>query len=142
MALSQGQTTSFKVELLKAVHDFSASGGDVFKIALYNSSAALDATTTVYTTTNEITGTNYTAGGNTLVNIEPAASGTTAVADFQDTSWVNATFTARGALIYNSSKGNKAVAVLDFGADKIAVAQTLTVQFPSPIGTAAIVSIA
>lgn len=141
MPISQGQTCSFKLELLTAIHNFSASAGDVFKLALYDSNANLDQYTTVYTAANEVSGTGYTAGGNTLVNIEPALSGTTAVVDFQDTSWVDSTITARGALLYNSSKGDKAVAVLDFGEDKISGGQTFTVQFPAPLGTGAIVSI-
>ena len=135
--------TSFKVELLKGVHNFSASGGDVFKIALYTSSATLDATTTAYSATNEVSGTGYTAGGNTLTNIEPTSSGTTAYLDFSDTTWSTATITARGALIYNSSAvGNPAVAVLDFGADKTSTAGDFTVVFPTADASNAIVRIA
>lgn len=135
--------TSFKVELLKGVHNFSASGGDVFKIALYTSSATLDATTTAYSATNEVSGTGYTAGGNTLTNIEPTSSGTTAYLDFADTTWSTATITARGALIYNSSAaGNPAVAVLDFGADKTSTAGDFTVVFPTADASNAIVRIA
>lgn len=135
--------TSFKVELLKGVHNFSASGGDTFKIALYTSSATLDATTTAYSATNEVSGTGYTAGGNTLTNIEPTSSGTTAYLDFSDTTWSTATITARGALIYNSSAvGNPAVAVLDFGADKTSTAGDFTVVFPTADASNAIVRIA
>lgn len=135
--------TSFKVEVLKGVHNFSASGGDVFKIALYTSSATLDATTTAYSATNEVSGTGYTAGGNTLTNIEPTSSGTTAYLDFADTTWSTATITARGALIYNSSAvGNPAVAVLDFGADKTSTAGDFTVVFPTADASNAIVRIA
>jgi len=135
--------TSFKVELLKAVHNFSASGGDTFKIALYDNSASFTAATTAYTATNEVVGTGYTAGGNTLTNIEPTSSGTTAFLDFADTTWSSATITARGALIYNSSAaGNPAVAVLDFGADKTSTNGDFTVVFPTADASNAIVRIA
>ena len=135
--------TSFKVELLKAVHNFSASGGDTFKIALYDNSASFTAATTAYTATNEVVGTGYTTGGNTLTNIEPTSSGTTAFLDFADTTWSSATITARGALIYNSSAaGNPAVAVLDFGADKTSTNGDFTVVFPTADASNAIVRIA
>jgi len=135
--------TSFKVELLKAVHNFSASGGDTFKIALYDNSASFTAATTAYTATNEVVGTGYAAGGNTLTNIEPTSSGTTAFLDFADTTWSSATITARGALIYNSSAaGNPAVAVLDFGADKTSTNGDFTVVFPTADASNAIVRIA
>ena len=113
-------STSFKKELLEAVHNFKNSGGSTFKIALYTNSASFNAATTAYTTSNEITGTGYTAGGNTLTRVDPTSSGTTAFTDFADTTWSSSTITARGALIYNdSASGNPAVAVLDFG-EKIA----------------------
>ena len=135
--------TSFKVELLKGIHNFSASGGDTFKIALYTSSATLDASTTAYSATNEVSGTGYTAGGNTLTNVDPTSSGTTAYLDFDDTTWSTATITARGALIYNSSAvGNPAVAVLDFGADKTSTAGDFTVVFPTADASNAIVRVA
>lgn len=137
MALTQGQTTSFKVEKLRAIHNFD-SGGDVFKLALYDDTATLGAATTAYTATGEITGTGYTAGGNTLVNITPTASGTIGVTSFETTGWTGA-LTARGGLIYNSSKANRSVAVLDFGSNKTS-AVSFVVQFPTPIGTAAIIS--
>lgn len=135
--------TSFKVELLKGIHNFSASGGDTFKIALYTSSATLDASTTAYSVTNEVSGSGYTAGGNTLTNVDPTSSGTTAYLDFDDTTWSTATITARGALIYNSTAaGNPAVAVLDFGADKTSTAGDFTVVMPTADSSSAIVRIA
>jgi hypothetical protein len=135
--------TSFKVELLKGVHNFSASGGDTFKIALYTSAATLDATTTAYSSTNEISGTGYTAGGAALTNVDPTSTGTTAFADFADVTWASATITARGALIYNSSAaGNPAVAVLDFGADKSTSASNFTVVMPTADSSTAVVRIA
>ena len=143
MAITQALCTSFKVEILRAIHDFTASTGDVFKLALYTSSASLDAATTAYTSSNEVgnSGT-YTAGGGTLTNVTPTSSGTTAFLDFADISFTSATITARGALIYNSSKSNRAVAVLDFGADKISTTGTFTVQFPVADASNAIVRIA
>jgi len=135
--------TSFKVELLKGVHNFSAAGGDTFKIALYDNNASFTAATTAYTASNEVSGTGYSAGGNTLTNIDPTSSGTTAFLDFADTTWSAATITARGALIYNSSAvGNPAVAVLDFGADKTSTAGDFTVVFPTADASNAIVRIA
>lgn len=135
--------TSFKVELLKGVHNFSASGGDVFKIALYDNNASFTAATTAYTVTNEVSGAGYTAGGLALTNIEPTSTGTTAFVDFADITWVSSTITARGALIYNSTAaGNPAVAVLDFGADKSSDTGDFTVVFPVGDATNAIVRIA
>ena len=142
MAISQAMCTSFKVELLTATHNFTASTGDVFKIALYTSSASLDATTTAYTTSNEVVGTGYTAGGNTLTNVTPTSLGTTALTDFADTTWSTATITARGAMIYNSSKANKAVCILDFGSDKTSTAGNFTIVFPVPDASNAIIRIA
>jgi hypothetical protein len=129
-AIVQALATSFKVELLKAIHDFTASTGDTFKVALYTSSATLGAATTAYTSSNEAVGTGYTAGGHALVSVTPLADGTTAICDFDDVTWSTATITARGALIYNSSKSNKAVAVLDFGADKASSAGAFSLLFP------------
>ena len=135
--------TSFKVELLKGVHNFSAAGGDTFKIALYDNNASFTAATTAYTASNEVSGSGYTAGGNTLTNIDPTSSGTTAFLDFADTTWSSATITARGALIYNSTAaGNPAVAVLDFGADKTSTNGDFTVVFPTASASDAIVRIA
>lgn len=143
MAITQALCTSFKVEILQGIHNFTASTGDVFKLALYTSSATLDASTTVYSSTNEVANSGtYTAGGGALTNITPTSSGTTAFLDFADISFTSATITARGALIYNSSKSNRAVAVLDFGSDKISTTGTFTVQFPTADATNAIVRIA
>ena len=139
MPITQAMCSSFKQQILLAEHDMDT---DTFKIALYTSTATLDATTTVYSTTNEITGTGYTAGGNTLTGATVSLTGTTAFVDFSDTSWTTATITARGALIYNSSKSNKAVAGLDFGADKISSGGTFTIQFPTNDASSAIVRIA
>lgn len=135
--------TSFKKELFEGVHDFTAGTGDTFKIALYTSSATLDASTTAYSATNEVSGTGYTAGGEALTNVSPTTSGTTAFVDFADVTWSSATITARGALIYNSTAaGNPAVAVLDFGADKTSTAGDFTVIFPTDDASNAIVRIA
>ena len=135
--------TSFKKELLEAVHDFKLSGGSTFKIALYDNNASFDASTTAYTATNEITGTGYVAGGNTLTRIDPTSSGTTAFTDFADTTWSSSTITARGALIYNdSAAGNPAVVVLDFGSDKTSTNGDFTVVFPTADATNAIIRIA
>lgn len=143
MAITQAMATSFKVELLTATHNFTNSTGDVFKIALYTSSATLGATTTVYSTSNEVPSTgNYTAGGNTLTNVTPTTSGTTAFTDFADTTWSSSTITANGALIYNSSKSDKAVAVLAFGSDKSSSSGDFTIVFPTADATNAIIRIA
>lgn len=144
MAISQAMCTSFKVELLQGVHNFTASTGDTFKIALYTSAATLGASTTAYTSSNEVSssGTNYTAGGNTLTNVTPTSSGTTAFTDFADTTWSAATITARGALIYNSTEADKAVCVLDFGSDKTSTAGNFTIVFPTADASNAIIRIA
>ena len=142
MAITQGMCTSFKKELLEAKHNFLLTDGSTFKIALFTSSASLGASTTVYVDEgmDEITGTGYTAGGNTLTRVDPSSSGTTGLTDFADTSWETATFTARGALIYNAA-GNRAVLVLDFGADKTVTASTFTIAFPATDGNNAIIRI-
>ena len=136
--------TSFKTELLRAVHNFTASSGDTFKLALYTNSASFTAATTAYTATNEVANSgSYSAGGGTLVSVTPTSSGTTAFCDFADLDFTSATITARGALIYNSSAaGDPAVAVLDFGADKTSTDGTFTIQFPTADATNAIVRIA
>jgi len=135
--------TSFKQELLVATHDFTTSTGDVFKIALYNNTAAFTAATTDYTTTNEITGTNYTAGGLALTNVTPTTSGTTALTDFSpDATWSTATITAYGAMVYNSTAGTNAVIILDFGGAKSSTAGDFTVQFPAADASNAIIRIA
>ena len=143
MAISQAMCTSFKVELLEGIHDFG-SGGDTFKIALYTSSATLGASTTAYTTSDEVPSTGgYTAGGNTLtVSVTPTSTGTTAFLDFADTTWSAATITANGALIYNSSKADRAVAVLAFGSDKTSTAGDFTIIFPTADASNAIIRIA
>ena len=122
--------------------DFSSDTSQVFKIALYTSSASLDATTTAYTTSNEVTGTGYTAGGNTLTVVAPTTSGTTAFLDFNDTTWAAASITARGALIYKSGGGNPAVAVLNFGADITSTNGDFTIQFPAADASNAILRLA
>jgi hypothetical protein len=142
MAITQAMCTSFKQELLTGTHNFTNGTGDTFKIALFTSSATLDASTTAYSTTNETSGTGYTAGGNTLTNVTPTTSGTTAFTDFADTTWSTASITARGALIYNSTDSNKAVVVLDFGADKTSTAGDFTIQFPTADASNAIIRIA
>jgi hypothetical protein len=146
MAITSAICTSFKVELLKGVHDFTATTGDTFKIALYTSSATLGAGTTAFSATNEITntsGTAYTSGGATLTSVTPVASGTTAVCDFDDVSYTSATFTANGALIYNDSEsGDPACAVIAFGGDKTVTSGTFTIQFPTADATNAIIRLA
>jgi hypothetical protein len=145
MAITQAMCTSFKVALLDGEMDFSADTSQTFKIALYTSSATLSAATTAYATTNEVSGTGYTAGGNTLtISTAPTngGSGTTAFLGFANTTWTDATITARGALIYKVGGTNPAVAVLDFGADKTSTAGDFQVQFPTADATNAIVRIA
>jgi hypothetical protein len=150
VALSQTLATSFKVEILDGVHNFgtgvirATTAADTFKIALYTATATLNATTTVYTTQDEVTGTGYTAGGNTLVISQvPTSTNTETVAwlNFENSSWPNSTFSADGALIYNSTQGNKAVAVLNFGSTKTTTNQTFTVTFPASTSSAAIIRI-
>ena len=146
MAITQAMCTSFKIALLDGEMDFSSDTSQSFKIALYTSSATLSAATTAYSTTNEVSGTGYTAGGESLTiatNPTDGGSGTTAFLDFSDVTWSTATITARGALIYrNSGSGNPAVAVLDFGADKTSTGGNFVVQFPSATNSAAIIRIA
>ena len=142
MAITQTMCTSFKQELLTATHDFTPSTGDTFKVALYTSSASLGAATTAYTSSNEVSGTGYTAGGNTLTSVTPTTSGTVAYVDFGDTTWTTASFTARGALIYNSSKANKAIAVLDFGENKTVSTGNFQIQFSPATASEAIIRIA
>ena len=142
MAISQAMCTSFKLALLDGEMDFSSNTSQTFKIALYTSAATLGATTTVYSVTNEVSGTGYTAGGNTLTVVAPTTSGTTAYLYFADTTWATATITARGALIYQSGGTNPAVAVLDFGADKTSTAGDFTIQFPTANASDAIIRIA
>ena len=141
MAITGGICTSFKQELLEAVHNFSTSGGDTFKLALYTSAATLDGTTTAYITANEVSGAGYTTGGGTLTNAGTNTSGTEAFVDFQDFTFANSTITARGGLIYNSSKSNKAVAVVNFGTDQSTSNSNFTIQFPAAGAGSAIVRI-
>ena len=147
MSILQTATTSFKVELLQAVHNFGPTTPNTFKIALYTGAANIDATTTVYTTTNEVVGTGYTAGGNTLVistsptSANNSANIPTAFISFSNTSWTSASFTCRGALIYNSTQGNKSVAILDFGSDKTVSNDTFLITFPTSDANSAIVRI-
>lgn len=141
--------TSFKKELMYGAHDFDASSGDTFKIALYTSSATMNADTTAYATTNEVSGTGYTAGGENLTAVDPTSSGTTALTDFIDETWANSTITARGALIYNNTPNTTsisltkpAILVLDFGSDKVVNSGSFTVVFPTGDATTAIIRIA
>jgi len=147
MTIAQTATTSFKVELLQAVHNFGPTSADTYKIALYTAAASIGPTTTVYTTSGEVVGTGYVAGGNTLVISTSPTSGNnslgvpTAFVSFSNSSWTGASFTARGALIYNSTEDNKSVAVLDFGADKTVSDDTFQIIFPTADATSAIVRI-
>jgi len=134
--------TSFKQELLTGTHNFAAAGGSTFKLALYDNSAAFTAATTDYTTSNEISGTGYSAGGGTLTNVDPTSSGTTAFTDFDDLTFSSASFTAYGALIYNSTAGTNSVVVLDFGGAKTASAGDFTIIFPTADSSNAIIRIA
>jgi len=150
MAISQAMCTSFKVELLSGGHNFnttnvarSSNTADTFKIALFTSSATLGASTTAYAVTNEVSGTGYSAGGNTLsISQVPTSTSTTAWLDFADTTWSSATITANGALIYNSTNSDTAVAVLAFGGDKSSTNGDFTIVFPTADSTSAIIRIA
>jgi len=143
MAITQAMCTSFKKELMEAKHNFLASGGNSFKLALYTSSATMTAATTAYSTSQEASGTNYTAGGAALTNINPTTSGTTAFTDFADLTFGTATVTARGCMIYNdTASGDPAVAVFDFGGDKTSTAGSFTITFPTADASNAIIRIA
>jgi|TARA_B100000900_G_scaffold242740_1_gene206432 hypothetical protein len=143
MAITTALCTSFKQELMEAVHNFKNSGGSTFNLALYTSSASLGAGTTAYTTSNEVSGTNYTAKGAALTRVDPTTSGTTAFTDFANLTFSNATVTARGALIFNdSASGDPAVCALDFGGDKTSTAGDFTIQFPTADASNAIIRIA
>lgn len=151
MAISQSICNSFKQELFLAVHDFRATGGDTFKLALYTAAATLGASTTTYTASNEVTSPNYTAGGSALTNLGTFLSGSTAYLDFADLTFVNVTLTTRGCLIYNTTPSandnsnnpltNPSVCVLDFGGDKQAVAGDITIVFPTAAASTAIIRI-
>ncbi len=136
--------TSFKQEILQAVHNFTTSTGDTFKLALYNNSASFTAATTAYTATNEVANSgSYAAGGGALTNVTPTTSGTTAFTDFDDLTFTSATITARGALIYNdTAAGDPTVAVLDFGADKTSTAGDFQIVMPTADASTAIIRIA
>ena len=157
MAITQAMCTSFKAEILLAVHDFRETGGDSFKLPLYTSSASIDANTTAYSSSNEVSGANYSAGGGTLTRLGVVTSTNTAstgvgFTDFSDLTFSNATITARGALIYNNTPSansnanttltNAAVAVLDFGSDKTSTDGDFTIVFPAAANTTAIIRIA
>ena len=151
MAIAQAMCTSFKKELLEGVHNFKNSGGDTFKLALFaegsggksSTTATLGASTTALVTTGEVASSGtYSTGGGTLTRVDPSTSGTTAFTDFADLSFTTATITAMGALIYNSSDSNKAVAVLDFTSNKTSTAGTFTIQFPTADASNAIIRIA
>lgn len=144
MPITNAMCTSFKVELMQALHNFTASTGNTFKLALYTSAATLGASTTVYSSTNEVPNSgSYTAGGGTLTNVTPTSSGTTAFTDFfPDLTFSSATITARGALIYNSTNSNRAVCALDFGSDKTSTAGDFVIIFPAATATDAIIRIA
>ena len=143
MAITSAICNSFKVEILKGVHNFTASTGNTFNLALYTSSATLGAGTTAYTTDQEITGTGYTAKGAALTSITPTLDSTTACCDFDDISFTSASFTANGCLIFNdSATGDPAVCAVAFGGDKTVSSGTFTIQFPAKAATTAIVRIA
>lgn len=139
--------SSFKQELLEGAHNFKNSGGDTFKLAMYTNSASFNAATTAYTSSNEVSGSGYSAGGGTLTRVDPSLSGTTALTDFADLTFTSATVTARGALIYNTTTGSGSgttdtVVVLDFGSDKTSTAGDFTIQFPAADASNAIIRIA
>lgn len=135
--------TSFKQELMEAKHNFLNSGGNTFRLALYTNSASFTASTTAYTSGNEVSGTGYTAKGNSLTRVDPSTSGTTALTDFSDSAWTSSSITARGALLYNdTASGDPTCLVLDFGGDKSSSSGTFTVQFPAADASNAIIRIA
>jgi len=145
MAITSEICNSFKVEILTAIHDFTASSGDTFNLALYTSSATLNKSTTVYTTSYEVaTATGYTAKGKALTSVTPVLDSDTAVCDFSpNISWTSASFTARGCLIFNDdATGDPAVCAIDFGGDKTVTSGTFTVEFPAPAASTAIIRIA
>jgi hypothetical protein len=144
MAITSAVCTSFKVEILKGIHNFTASSGNTFNLALYTSSASLGAATTAYTTSNEVAnGNGYTTKGNALTSVTPVADSTTAVCDFADTSFTSASFTARGCMIFNdSASGDPSCVIVDFGSDKTVTSGTFTIQFPTADASNAIIRIA
>ena len=145
MAISSAICNSFKQEILVGTHNFTASSGNAFKLALFTSSASLGASTTAYSTSNEITNTSgsaYSAGGKTITSVTPVLDGSTAVCDFADISFTSASFTANGCLIYNDTQSDKAVCVVAFGGDKTVSSGTFTIQFPAAAASTAIIRIA
>jgi len=145
MAITSAVCNSFKAEVLQALHNFTASSGNTFKLALYTSSATLNKSTTAYSTSNEISNTSgsaYVASGKALTSVTPALSTDTACCKFANTSWTSASFTARGCLIYNSTNSNKAVCVVNFGSDKTVTSGTFTIEFPAQTAGNAIIQIA
>lgn len=143
MAITTALCSSFKQELLEGRHNFLAAGGNAFKAALYTSAATLGASTTAYSSTNEVAnGNGYTTGGAALTNVNPSLSGTTALTDFADVTWSTASFTARGMLIYNDTNDDRAVSVHDFGSDKTASGGDFQVTFPAADASNAIIRIA
>ena len=142
MSITCALCTSFKQEILVGTHNFTATSGNSFKLALYTSSATLNASTTAYTTSNEVSGTGYTATGAALTSVTPTTSGTTAFCDFADLTFSSSTITANGALIYNDTQSDKAVCTLAFGGDKTSTAGDFTIQFPTADASNAIIRIA
>jgi len=145
MAISSAICNSFKQEILVGTHNFTASSGNAFKLALYTSSASMGASTTAYSSSNEISNTSgsaYSAGGKTITSVTPALDGSTACCDFADVSWTSASFTANGCLIYNDTQSDKACAVIAFGGDKTVSSGTFTIQFPTADASNAIIRIA
>ena len=145
MAITSAICNSFKTEVLQALHNFTASSGNSFKLALYTSSATLNKSTTAYSTSNEISNTSgsaYTAGGKALTSVTPVLDGSTACCDFADVSFTSASFTANGCLIYNDTQSDKACAVVAFGGDKTVSSGTFTIQFPAADASNAIIRIA
>ena len=145
MAIASAICNSFKQEILVGTHNFTASSGNDFKLALYTSSASMGASTTAYSSSNEISNTSgsaYSAGGKTITSVTPALDGSTACCDFADVSWTSASFTANGCLIYNDTQSDKACAVIAFGGDKTVSSGTFTIQFPAADASNAIIRIA
>ena len=143
MAITSAICNSFKTEILTAVHNLSASGGNTFNLALYTSSATINKSTTAYADTNEISGTGYTAKGKALTNVTPVLDSDTAVCDFDNVSWTSASFTANGCLIFNdSASGDPAVCTIAFGGDKTVTSGTFTIEFPAAAASTAIIQLA
>ena len=142
MSITSALCTSFKQEILVGTHNFTATSGNTFKLALYTSSATLNASTTAYTTSNEVSGTGYTAAGAALTSVTPTTSSTTAFCDFADLTFSSSTITANGALIYNDTQSDKAVCTLAFGGDKTSTAGDFTIQFPTADASDAILRLA